>query len=218
MTHTHELQSKRGFELAGYTNSIGFALVKAPIELVGPLLATALGGILFPDVYGKKLHVSRWLTTIHQYRGHAWTIFYFDADEENVLCSLSDILDTRCIYFQYDDVTDWGGYKLYEHGSVVEEYHWGPDMNEDVLTLPASTEFWDIDMLDDEAMRYQFCSQIRTVPRESVLSREFIHQFFLWQDAWLPNWEYLPYAETTYSAPAISTTQEFVRVDAVINP
>lgn len=227
---TLSYQERRGFDLNTFDfgGSTGFVLVKASIDKVSPILAEMFNGKLKTNVYGQELNVPRWLTTIHQYREHLWTIFYLNVCREEFVRDISQRLMTQCIYFQYEDTSTWLGYIFFDNGEEIEEYQFGPDYREEYeefkelmedemgdLTSEPDPSEWDIDVSDyDLDEQFLFRSTERTVDKDDLLDKEkFMDDFFKLHDAWLPDWDYLPY-EDRFTTNELSA-EDFIRVDVI---
>lgn len=232
------IQEKRGFEFSGlYINPIGILLVKAPIEEVSPLASEIFGGKLDVNVIGKQFpfNLQLWRRIVFQYRGHSWTIILFLRPVENNTAKLiSKILKTRCIYIAYEDKSGWLNYSLFDQGDCIEVYQWGTVSQKEVwesksnnllqlipanearktwLGINCNPQQWDIYVVEDSSC-YRFCSDEYAVTKEELLdSNKLLDTLLRNQDAWLPDWDYLPLPEVlTAEHP---NANNFVRLDAI---
>ncbi len=230
-------EKQRGFNLGEPGGTIGFVLVRADIETVSPAVSAMLGGNLSTDVYGNDRDDGRWLTTVHQYKDHPWTLFSMDVSMEEAIANLSRDLGAECIYFQYEDTSAWTGYSVYKTGELTESYFFGPDYSEEMAEMAQMADDaikemgiepeekagenlgkeirWDIDVTDDNEIQYLFFSTRRKANKKAVKDYQaFMDAFFKAEDAWLPDWEYLPYENGGITADALEK-KDFVRVDVV---
>lgn len=238
MTELIPIRERHGFEFTEiYTNSIGILLVKESIEVVSPAIAQVFGGILETNVLSKEYPQSleEFKEIILQYHGHAWTIIYpLGPCMEAQACDVSTILKTRCIYIAYEDTSGWLVYTLFDQGKRIEEYATGTDYTlevfgvepENLLELVLEKEAqgtplassWDIRQWNiyfvEGSYCYQFRSEEYTAKKEQLLDTfKFLDTLLRNQDAWLPDWDYLPGLGVLTVEDAKS--DNFVRVDAL---
>lgn len=242
MQANKNIAERRGLEYLWWqNNTLGILLVKAPIELVSPVISSVLNGVLEIDVFDRQYDpYSSRHHVISQYRGHDWTIiFTFDVCASSTVAKISEQLQSDCIYLETEDVSGWAGYQLFEKGNVVEELHWGTDYTEEFLEIepeqllefaverelqgePLGKQWdprqWDIYFVDG-LTNYQFRSSKSTASKEEVQNKEvFLDKLFQVQDAWLPDWEYLPQIFPLLKGIEdlrLCTKKDFVRVDIV---
>ncbi|MBD2447231.1 hypothetical protein H6G76_08635 [Nostoc sp. FACHB-152] len=238
MTESIPIRGRRGFEFSGiYPNSIGILLVKESIEVVSPAIAKVFGGVLETNVLGKEYPWSqeRFKRIVLQYQGHAWTIIYpLGPCIEAEVCEVSNILKTHCIYIAHEDTSGWLIYKLFDQGKCIEEYGTGTDYTQEVLEIepenllelvlekeaqgtPLASGWdprqWDIYFVEGYSC-YKFRSEEYTTTKEQLLDTfKFLDTLLRNQDAWLPDWDYLPWSEVLNAEKA--NADDFVRVDAL---
>ena len=116
------LSQRRGFEFSEFGhNQLAILMVKAPIEQTISTTAELLDGKLEIDVLEKEYKLRDnlkdydetrgWDLILHQYSGHDWTIvFNFDVCADRTVAKISQLLDSYCIYLQYQDTSSWSGY------------------------------------------------------------------------------------------------------------
>lgn len=200
------ITNQRGFALDDYPDSFGFVLVKAGIDQSSNALSDATGGTVIRDVHKnfEQVHGSGFL--VWQYAGHPWSIFRYFVCQEDVPQTISTTLNTDCIYFQYEDTGGAAGYNLFRNGTIVESYAFGLSYREEMMEafeetgeeLPEELDHgipWDINTVDDEHYyQYVFRSTLRSVSEAEVKnSQEFLNDFFIIRDAWLPAWREIPW-------------------------
>lgn len=228
------LSERRGFEFSDFgCNRIGILMVKAPIEEVSPILTQWLYGRLENNVLGQA---NDWCSKLlFQYCGHDWTIvFPFDILATNTVSQLSQQLETRCIYLEYEDTSDCFGYRLFDRGTCIEEFNWGCDYTEEIFGIKPEElleyaierekqgnpilSSWDPRTFDvycfDDYRSYAFRSTLNTATEAEVIEIDkFLDTLFRAQDAWLPDWDYLPCEEKIQAVRA--KAEDFVRVDLI---
>lgn len=242
MQNNKNISERRGLEfLIWQENTLGVLMVKAPIELVSPVICSVFNGVLEIDVFGKQYDpYSSRHHVISQYRGHDWTIiFVFDVCADATVTKISEQLQSDCIYLITEDTSGCSSYILFEKGSIIEELHWGTDYTEEFLGIdykdllefaqqkeaqgdPLSANWnpraWDIYFVD-EYRNYKFRSNKYKATMEEIQNEEvFLDKLFKVQDAWLPDWEYFPQMFLVLEAfedLKLCTEQDFVRVDVV---
>jgi hypothetical protein len=222
------IENRRGFELNDYPTSFTVVLVKARVSEVSKALAEFMKTSVIQDVYINFEQVNdASLTLVWQYLGHAWSVFYLDgACREDVPRTLSQNMKTDCIYFQYEDTSGWEGYELFRNGISLEAYSFGLDYREEMaefledieVEIPESSDnrmSWDINTTDDDDYhQFLFQSSLRSVSGDEIKnSQVFVNNFFISQNAWLPDWENIPWVEEK-SPPDIPKSL-FVGVDFV---
>ena len=228
------LSERRGFEFSDFgCNRIGILMVKAPIEEVSPILTQWLYGRLENNVLGQA---NDWCSKLlFQYCRHDWTIvFPFDICATNTVSLLSQQLATRCIYLEYEDTSDCSAYRLFDRGTCIEEFNWGCDYTEDFLgiepeelleyaiereqqgaPIPSGWDprSWDFYCFDDYRS-YAFRSSLNTATEtEFIETDKFLDTLLSAQNAWLPDWDYLP-AESEIKAVS-AKAEDFVRIDLI---
>ncbi|MEG3833491.1 hypothetical protein QUB36_29490 [Microcoleus sp. AT8-B1] len=234
------LSKRRGFQFIELeANKVGILLVKAPIELSSPVIAKVFGGNLELNVWGKQYHPSDcWMSLIYQYKGHPWSIvFPINVCVDSKVSQVSESLKTRCIYLQNEDTSGCSAYQLFENGKCIEEFEWGVDYTEEVFEispqeLPEYAEEmeargtpiadgwnpkkWDIYITSGTHVGYKFRTEECTlkVTEDSLRdSRLFLDFLLRRQDAWLPDYEYIPWGEIIKAESA--NADDFVRVDGI---
>lgn len=123
---------RRGFYLKDYPCSFGFVLIKAAIDVVSPALAELIKGSAIENVDKNIDIIGDRGILLWQYSALDWTIFFDAACQEELPKKLSEILDTSCIYFEYESVSAWEGYSLFIKGEVAETYYYGLDYREEM--------------------------------------------------------------------------------------
>jgi len=231
-----QLSERRGFEFSGLgVNTLGILLIKAPIELVSPTISELLHGVLETDAFGREYDsYLRRYRILHQYRGHDWTIICpFDICASGTVAKISEQLQVDCIYLENEDTSGCSGYKLFVRGACVEEFDWGCDYTEEVWEvtpeefpqflkqreaegnpLPPGWDYrqWNVYCLAGYC--YRFRSYTRAATCEEVKDTDrFLDKLFRAQDAWLPDWEYLPWSETIDGSQI--SASDLVRVDVI---
>jgi hypothetical protein len=220
------IMQKRGFGLKEYPTSFGFVLVKAEIEEISVNLANLVNGFLVRDVYRNADQVdSNWLL-VWQYTNHSWTTFQYPVCKEDIPRRLSKILNTSCIYFQYEDVSGWQGYNLWKDGKIVESYSFGLDYREEMAEaleeledeMPEELDHgmpWGINTTSDSRdHQFLFRSDLRSVSESDVKNSDsFLDSFFISQDAWLPSLSDIPWVSERQH-PEMPESN-FVRVDFI---
>ncbi len=242
MQANKNISKRRGLEFIWWReNTLGILMIKAPIELVSPVIASVLNGTLDIDVFGKQYdpHSNR-CHTIYQYQGHHWTIvFTFDICAASTVAKISEQLQSDCIYLVTEDTSGCASYQLFEKGKIIEEFNWGCDYTEEFLGIEPEEllEFarerelqgdplpqhwdprqWDIYFVN-ELSSYQFRSNKYKATKDEVQNEEiFLDKLFQAQDAWLPDWEYLPEIFPLLEGLEdlkLCTKKDFIRVDVV---
>ena len=229
------LSKRRGFEFSELMrNKLGILLVKASIEKVSPTVVELLNGILETDVFGRE-HNFGWGCILSQYREHDWTIvFPFDICAGSTVLQISKMLETYCIYLQHEDTSSCSSYELLHCGNRIEEFQWGCDYIEEVWGIAAEKFFqfarereasgnplpfgWNPNSWDIYCIRgyssYQFRSSINKATEAEVIdTNKFLDTLLRHQNAWLPDWECLPYGGEHSQVNA----EDFVRVDLISN-
>ncbi len=222
------IESRRGFELNDYPTSFSIVLVKARVSEVSRALAEFMETSAIQDVYINFEQVNDVnFTLVWQYSGHTWSAFRLDgACREEVPRALSKNMQTDCIYFQYEDTSEWQGYELFRNGISLEVYVFGLDYREEMAELleeineemPENSDHgisWDINTTDDDDYhQFLFRSSLRSVSENEVKdSQIFINKFFIGHNAWLPNWRDMPLVEE--SRPPKMPKSLFTGVDFV---
>lgn len=240
MTSEVSLSKRRGFQFRELeANKVGILLVKAPIELTSPAIAKVFGGNLELNIWGKQYHPSDcWMRLIYQYQGHPWSIvFPIDVCEEIKVSQISESLKTRCLYLEHEDTSGCSSYQLFDRGKCIEVFEWGVDYTEEVFEispqeLPAYAEEmeargtpisdywnpkkWDIYITSGTHVGYKFRTEEPTIEVTEDNLREpklFLDFLLRKEDAWLPDYEYIPWGETIEAESA--NAEDFVRVDGI---
>ena len=215
MARKFSIRSHRGFALNDFPGTFGFALVKAGIDSVTPVVAELHHGKPHLDVYGKcPLKKGDYGLVVHQYTGHAWTIV------QNRVRSLAEAFSKACgaptISWIFEDVSGWQEYVLFEEGKVVEEFLFGYDYSEEVgdaARHPAGN--WQINESDgDNQYLYASTSKKRTAT-EVMGGERFLDQLMKEQDASLPPLKYFPDFIGRPIKVTGLTSDDFVRVDLI---
>lgn len=241
MTTEIPLSERRGFQFSSLeANSIGILLVKASIELVSPATTKLFGGNLELNVLGKQSDsISGSESLVYQYRGHPWSIvFPIVVCAERKVSRISKLLKTRCIYLQHEDTSSCSGYHLFNKGKCVEEFSWGVDYTEDIFEISPQelTEYaekmeaqgtplsdawnpkkWDIYITNGTHVGYKFRSEEceAEITEDHLRDEKAFLDFLLRnQDAWLPDYKYLPHGEIAMLKDAMD--EDFERVDRII--
>jgi hypothetical protein len=222
------IENRRGFELNDYPTSFSIVLVKSRMSEVSRALAEFMKTSVIQDVYINFEQVNDAnFTLLWQYAGHTWSTFRLDgACKQEVPRTLSENMKTDCIYFQYEDTSDWKGYELFRNGISLEAYDFGLDYREEIAELFEEMEeempvdsnngiSWDIDTTDDDDYyQFLFRSSLRSVSEDKVKNPQvFINDFFVSQDAWVPDWKNMPWVEE--KSPPEMPKSLFVGVDFV---
>ncbi|MGB3756001.1 MAG: hypothetical protein WBA07_06455 [Rivularia sp. (in: cyanobacteria)] len=215
-----EIKNKRGFDLKDYSASFGYVLVKAVIDEVSSTLAKLKSATAIGDVYNNSTECSDYGYLVWQYFGHDWTIFEYEVCESEFPQKISRILKTDSIYYEYEDTSDWEGYTFFENGVEIEGYSFGLDYFEEMAeSAEYRGEEFDLqsyynDFIKDEDRDYLFSfkSTIRNASdREVKNEKQFVNDFFISQNAWLPSYEYMPYVDENGQIDLPKSL--FVRVD-----
>jgi hypothetical protein len=204
------IETRRGFELDDYPTSLSIILVKERVNEVSRALAEFMETSVIQDVYINFEQVNNAnFTLVWQCAGHAWSVFRLDgACRQDVPRTLSKNMQTDCIYFQYEDTSVWKGYELFRNEISLEAYDFGLDYREEMADLleemeeemPEDSNYgisWDINTTDDDGYhQFLFRSSIRSVSEAEIKnSQVFINNFFINQNAWLPDWTNMPWVE-----------------------
>jgi hypothetical protein len=226
---------RRGFDFSDFgTNNIEILMVKAPIQQVSPKLAKLLHGKLKIDVLSQDNNTLFGRhTVVHQYAGHDWTIVFPGGAMDPVI-QLSESLKTSCIYMQHGDTASCSRYQLFHQGVCIEEFDWGCDYTEEFLGVASEDllefaqerdaqgeslpDYWDPRKWGvcsfDGLRSYRFRSSICTATEVDVLDDEkFLNTLMCAQDAWLPDWDYLPWTES-FDISKVNI-ENFVRIDFI---
>jgi hypothetical protein len=245
MQPNKNISERRGLEFLWWqNNTLGVLMVKAPIELVSPVISSMLNGVLEIDVFGKQYDpYSSRHHVLSQYRGHDWTIIFdFDVCADATVTKISEQLQSDCIYLITEDVSGCSSYTLFEKGIIVEELHWGTDYTEEFVGIdhkdllefvqqkeaqgdPLAANWdprtWDIYFVD-EYHNYKFRSNKYKATIEEIQNEEvFLDKLFQLHDTWLPDWEYFPKMFPTLEGCEelndlkLCVKENFVRVDVV---
>jgi hypothetical protein len=116
---------------------------------------------------------------------------------------------------------------LIEHGEVIEHYMFGPDyraeMEEWAEEIHEESQDptdhgipWDLNLTDGKC-QYLFRSTRRSVSEtEAQAPQRFLHAFFVEQDAWLPDREYLPTVDSNgFCQTSALKKTDFEEVDLI---
>ncbi|MGI0485704.1 hypothetical protein ACN4EK_09730 [Pantanalinema rosaneae CENA516] len=240
MTAEIALSNRRGFQFNELEmNTIGILLVKAPIDSVSPAIATEFGGSLDQNIWGQPCDPDHgWRSLIFQYKEHPWTIVLpIDVCLESQVSQFSGLLKTQCIYLQHEDTSSCSAYHLFDNGKCIEEFDWGDDYTEEFLEISASElpeyaeqmeaqgtplpdqwnpKQWDIYITSGSYVGYKFRSEACPADITEAHLKEttlFLDSLLHRQDAWLPDYPYIPWGETI--AAEAATADDFVRVDGI---
>jgi hypothetical protein len=242
MQANKNISKRRGLEFHWWReNTLGLLMVKAPIELVSPIVSSVLNGILEIDVLDKSYApLSNGCRTIHQYQGHKWTIvFSFDICASSTVAKISEQLQSNCIYLVTEDTSGTASYQLFENGKIIEELDWGCDYTEEFLGVEPEdlfefaqerekagnplSQYWDPRQWDiyfvDEYGSYKFRSNKYKATSEEVQNTEiFLDRLLQDRDAWLPSYEYFPSIFPLIEGLddfMLCVKEDFVRVDVI---
>jgi hypothetical protein len=226
---------RRGFDFSDFgTNNIEILMVKAPIQQVSSKLAKLLHGKLKIDVLSQDNNTLFGRhTVVHQYAGHDWTIVFPGGAMDPVI-QLSESLKTSCIYMQHGDTASCSRYQLFHQGVCIEEFDWGCDYTEEFFGIDPKnllefaqeqdnrgeplSDYWDPRKWHIYCLHglcsYKFRSNICSVKEADVLDeKNFLNTLLCAQDAWLPDWKYLPWTES-FDISNVNI-DDFVRIDFI---
>ena len=182
-----DLEDKRGCDFHDFPDSTGIFLIQADIESVSAGLAKSVEGKAEAVVLGQA--DERWQRPVAylvwQYQGHSWSIFVGEVCQEELARSISEQLETVCIYLQYEDSAAVTGYLLFNQGIVLEEYNYAPDYADELAEedpdtadlIESQRSEWDVWTIEDE-VEYRFRSQLRKAAAEISAGQSFIDAFF----------------------------------------
>lgn len=192
------IKQQRGFSSNPFCYASGFVFVKNNIDLVSHSLSELLDGLVVQDVYTNFQEVNSEGLLVWQYIGHNWTMFKYFLCQPNVAKKLSEKLNTDCISFQYEDTSGWTKCCFYRNGVNSETYSFGLDYREErgywleesgekVIQTDCGVS-WDLNVRDEERdYQFLFRSTLRSVTEKEVKQpTEFLNNFFISQNAWLP--------------------------------
>lgn len=234
---------RRGFEFSDLEqNKLGILMIESSITQVSPTVTNLLNGTLKTNVL-KQVDESDHSCippglAIFQYQQHNWTIIIpFDICASETVSQISKLLQTRCIYLQHENTSSCSSYILYEKGICIEEFCWGASYTEEIWEVlpeeffqfaqkreaqgnPLPTRWnpkeWSIYCFEGYRS-YQFRSNIRTVTQAEVIKVDKFLDFLLsGLEAWLPDWEYLPFMGQPIDRIK-ATAEDFVSVDIISN-
>lgn len=219
-----EIENKRGFDLNDYPGSFGYVLVKAGIDEVSSTLAKLKSTTVIKDVYNNSTECSDYGYLVWQYFGHEWTMFEYGVCQSEFPQKTSRILKTDTIYYEYEDTSDWEGYTFFRNGVEIEGYSFGLDYFEEMaesaeyrgeeFDLQLQTYYNDYIKDEDRDYLFSFKSTIRNASDNEVKNeKQFVNDFFISQNAWLPSYDYMPYVDENGQIDLPKSL--FVRVDLV---
>lgn len=218
------IENKRGFDLKDYACSFGYVLVKASIDEVSSTFAKLKSATLIKDVYENSTECSDFGFLVWQYFGHDWTMFECGVCESKFPQNISGTLGIDAIYYEYEDTSDWEGYTFFRNGVSIEDYGFGADYFEEIIEsgeyegeefdLQVQSYYKDYIKDEDRDYIFSFKSTIRNASDDEIKNeKKFLNDFFISQNAWLPNYEYMPYFEENGNTQLSKSL--FVRVDFV---
>ena len=199
---SQKIQNRRGFEIIDGLNTIGIALVKADAEKVSQHLAKARDGRSqkIDNIQAFNFANFKCSDLVIQYKKHPYSIFCKSILFKDIILDISEILKTRCLYFEHEDCSSWSGYYLYQDGICLESYSYGYDYTEEFTggDLELLKEYrenrnnrydtWTVNNYSE----YLFSSRLRTATKEEITDHlTFLDNFFKSQDTWLPNLHFI---------------------------
>ncbi len=214
------IENKRGFDLKDYACSFGYVLVKAGIDEVSSTLAKLKSATVIKDLYSNFAECSDYGYLVWQYFGHDWTMSRYGVCQSEFSQNLSKILETDCIYYEYEKTSSWQGYTFFRNGVEIEGYSFGIDYYQEMAESAEYTEEeFDLESCYDSYIKdenrdylFLFLSKIRNASDDEVKNdKTFVNNFFISQNAWLPNYEYMPYFDENGHIELSKSL--FVRVD-----
>jgi hypothetical protein len=163
------LEQKRGIESIDLNQT--FVFVKASMESVAQPFSQARQADRWEqDVYDRKIVTTGQGFIVFQFKEQTWTsiyefgfVPYRTPLQKQDAQTLSDLLQTRTVYYRVSDTGGYIGYELYENGNFIETL----DFEEDIS--------------------FYFQSQNRQLRREDMGSvYGFIYDFMVEQDIYIP--------------------------------
>lgn len=196
------LHAKRGFGITDWSNEAAYVLVKADAAKTADALVKALNkGKVVKDVFGKPTDERKEQILVFQLAGHPWSIFACDSSQiEEFGKTLSRDVDMLGAW--NSDFNGWSGVQLYRGGEEVEAIHWGFD--EDKVGDDADASKWQANAqiprkLGEATLAelYLFRSKARkATPADLQKGTAFIDAMFRQNDAYLPEIEQMPWADS----------------------
>ncbi|MEM7713656.1 MAG: hypothetical protein AAF349_08800 [Cyanobacteria bacterium P01_A01_bin.68] len=201
-----KIENKRGFDLKDYACSFGYVLVKAPIDEVSSTFAKLKSATLIKDVYDNSKECSNFGFLVWQYFGHHWTMFECGVCESKFPQNISGTLGIDAIYYEYEDTSDWEGYTFFRNSVNIEDYGFGTDSFEEMIEsgeyegeefdLQVQSYYKDCIKGEDRDYIFSFKSTIRNASDDEIKNEnKFLNDFFISQNAWLPDYNFMPYVD-----------------------
>lgn len=129
MLNSQPIEQRRGIDSIDINQSV--ILVRASIEQVAQTLAQILEADSWErDVYDPEIELLGQDFVVFQFRGHPWSTIHqqgyirFGKNlGEKDAQSLSELLQTRVIYYSASDTSGTIGYQFYDAGQLVERLY-----------------------------------------------------------------------------------------------
>jgi len=173
------------------------------------------------NAHGKSVKPHDECYVVYQLDGHSWTLVHparakrgsghFGPKMARVL---SKALSTRAIYYENDDTAGYSGYELYDSDREVERLYQGAAEHLPVFRWEPGPYPGEDDENDEELTLFE--SKRRQV-QPTEIGPDFIHEFFVAEDAYVPPWSERELEITGKSKRYFSKLDRdlFVRVDFV---
>ncbi|ETX03291.1 MAG: hypothetical protein ETSY2_33835 [Candidatus Entotheonella gemina] len=193
--------------------------VLAPIEQVSPVVSHMPYAMTFiADVYGKTIE-NTW-GVMFQYHGHPWTICMV-GHTAHMARKLSQRLQTKSIFFQFEDTGGWFDYQLFQNGEAIEELSCDEYIYDDqhkhlvLIPEPYNDDSGGFGLKLDGQWVAMFRSRLRTISAHELARSDLFNTLLLAQDAWMPEEAFIPYPNRQFTAKKL-TAADFIRVDALV--
>ncbi|MEL7246088.1 MAG: hypothetical protein AAGM40_27705 [Cyanobacteria bacterium J06573_2] len=199
-----EIENKRGFDLDDYPGSFGYILIKAGIDEVSSTVAKLKSTTVVKYLYTNFSERSDYGYLVWQYFGHDWTMFEYGVCQPKLPQKISKILKTDSIYYEYEDTSGWEGYSFFRNGVEIEGYSFGLDYFEEMAeSAEYAEEEFDLQSQYDSYIKdenrdylFSFRSSIRNASDDEIKNEnKFLNRFFISQNAWLPDYNFMPYVD-----------------------
>lgn len=220
--YSQPIEQRRG--IASIDINQFLILVRAPIEQVAQTSAQILQANSWErDVYDREIELLGRDFVVFQFRDHPWSTIHRQGSlhgkslGEKDAQSLSELLQTRVIYYRASDTSGTIGYQFYEAGQLVER-----------LYFDHSTCREELDDASNKKGRVLFRpsvfeSRLRQLKAEDIYSSyAFTDEFMREQDAYIPALRWSPSQagqrvtlQLVASGPETFKRNDFKRVDYI---
>lgn len=187
MVNSQPIEQRRGIDSIDINQSV--ILVRASIEQVAQTLAQILEADSWErDAYDREIELLGQDFVVFQFRTHPWSIIHRQGSfrgknfGEKDAQSLSELLQTRVIYYRASDTSGTIGYQFYDAGQLVERLYFDH----------SSCNGEELDDASNKKGRVLFRpsvfeSRLRQLKAENIdSSYTFTHKFMREQDAYIP--------------------------------